>query len=101
MSTRLAVALCLAALVLMVAWNFVPADVTYQGDIITCWPASVDRSSPPSEVPGHILACRPVATRRELQGFAGLAVALIVIWGSYLRTRQQRNPSGPAPAPSP
>ncbi|MDH4280686.1 MAG: hypothetical protein OEW83_21685 [Acidimicrobiia bacterium] len=46
------------AVVLMVAWNFVAADVAYGGDTIRCWPASVDRSSPPTEVADRVLACR-------------------------------------------
>ncbi len=83
MSTRLGVVLSIAACVLMVAWHFVPATVTYEGREIRCVSASVNRSSPESELGGRDLACRPMAATRELQVYAGMAISLAVIWGSY------------------
>lgn len=75
------VGLSLIALVLAVAWTFVPATVTYAGQEITCHPASVDRSSPPADVDVEDLACRPTADLRQTQQMVGLAIALGLIWG--------------------
>ena len=83
MSVRLGVVLSIAACVLMVGWHFVPATVTYKGSEIRCVSASIDRSSPESELDDHQLACRPMAATRELQVYAGMAISLVVIWGAY------------------
>lgn len=90
MSRRLAVALSIVALLLTFAWNFVPADVPYDGATIRCWPASVDRSSPPDEVTGRVLACRPIATLRERQGVLCLAIVLLLIWVTHAALRHRR-----------
>ena len=90
MRRRLAVALTITAFVLAFGWNVVPDDITYQGPTITCWPASVDRSSDPADVSGRVLACRPTAAERETQALAGLAIGLSVIWGTYTITRRRR-----------
>ena len=96
MSRRLAVILTVTAVGLMVLWNFVPADVAYRGDTFRCWPASVDRSSPASQVADRMLACRPVAARREQQGIVGLVVALLLIWGTYALMCRRRQPNDSA-----
>lgn len=75
------VVLSLIAVVLAIAWTFVPATVTYEGREITCHPASVDRSSPAEEVDVEDLACRPTADLRQTQQMVGLAIALGLIWG--------------------
>ena len=83
MSVRLGVVLSIAACFLMVGWHFVPSTVTYQGSEFRCVSASVDRSSPESELEDHELACRPMAATRELQVYAGMGLALVVIWATY------------------
>lgn len=95
MSRRLAIVLTIAAIALMIAWSFVPADVSYAGETLRCWPASVDRSSPPNQVTSRVLACRPVATRREQQGAVGLGIALVLIWTAFAVTRHRQTISDP------
>ncbi len=83
MSVRVGVLLTLVSLALMVAWNFVPGSVSYEGEQLRCVPAFVNQGSDESDLDGRELACWPVAAVRGVQGVVGVVISNTLIWGTY------------------